>query len=126
MGGSSLTRATSPNGRWAYTLYDAAGKTPFVSALDTSTRSARCIDLDALTGTNLSRLSLRVDASAHKLTVNNGRQPLIVIDTRSFRTSSPSQPAAFSWKPVAGAATAALAALLVVVRRRRQQPALAQ
>lgn len=48
MGGSPLTRATSPNGRWAYTLYDGAGKTPFVHALDTSTRSARCIDLDAL------------------------------------------------------------------------------
>jgi len=25
MGGSPLTRATSPNGRWAYTLYDGAG-----------------------------------------------------------------------------------------------------
>jgi hypothetical protein len=128
MGGSPLTRATSPNGRWAYSLYDAAGKTPFVHAFDTSTRSARCVDLDALTGTNLSHMSLHVDAPAHTLTVNNGRRSLTVIDTRSFRTSSPSQPAAFSWKPVAGAAAAALAAVaaLFLVLVRRQQGALAQ
>jgi DNA-binding beta-propeller fold protein YncE len=130
MGGSPLTRATSPNGRWAYTLYDRAGKTPFVHALDTSTRSARCIDLDALTGTNHSRRRLHVDAAAHTLTVTSGRRPLVVIDTRSFRTSAPSEPAAFRWKPVAGAIAAALAALaavcLMLVRRRRQQPALAQ
>jgi DNA-binding beta-propeller fold protein YncE len=130
MGGSPLTRATSPNGRWAYTLYDRVGKTPFVHALDTSSRSARCIDLDALAGTNLSRTRLHVDAAAHTLTVNSGRRPVVVIDTRSFRTSSPSEPAAFRWKPVAGATAAALAAVaalfLLLVRRRRQQPALAQ
>jgi len=130
MGGSPLTRATSPNGRWAYTLYDGAAKTPFVHALDTSTRSARCIDLDALTGTNVSRMRLHLDAAAHTLTVTSGRRPLVVIDTRSFRTSAPSEPAGFRWKPVAGATAAALAAVtalfLVLVRRRRQQPALAQ
>jgi DNA-binding beta-propeller fold protein YncE len=129
MGGNPLTRATSPNGRWAYTLYDGAGETPFVHALDTSTRSARCIDLDALTGTNLSRLRLHLDAAAHTLTVNSGQRRLVVIDTRSFRTSSPPEPAAFRWKPLAGATAAALAALtallLMLVRRRRQQPALA-
>jgi DNA-binding beta-propeller fold protein YncE len=130
MGGSPLTRATSPNGRWAYTLYDGAGKTPFVHALDTSTRSARCIDLDALIGTNLSRMHFRLDAAAHTLTVTSGRRAMVVIDTHSFRTSSPPEPAAaFRWKPVAGATAAAFAAVtvlfLLLVRRRRQQPALA-
>src|SRR5204863_3995643 len=81
MGGSPLTRAMSTNGRWAYTLYDGAGKTPFVHALDTSTRSARCIDLDALAGTALSRLRLHVDAAADTLTVSSGRRPVVVIDT---------------------------------------------
>jgi DNA-binding beta-propeller fold protein YncE len=130
MGGSPLTRATSPSGRWAYTLYDGAGKTPFVHALDTSTRSARCIDLDALAGTDLSRLRLDVDAAADTLTVNSGQHPVVIIDTRSFRVSSPSEPAAFPWKPVAGASGAALAAmgafLVLVLHRRRQQPALVQ
>jgi hypothetical protein len=127
MGGSPLTRATSPNGRWAYTLYDGAGKTPFVHALDTSTRSARCIDLDALAGTDLSRLRLDVDAAADTLTVSSGQRPVVVIDTRSFRTGSPSDPAAFPWKPLAGSSAAALAAagalFLVLVRRRPRQPA---
>jgi hypothetical protein len=39
MRGSPVTRAMSPDGRWAYTLYDGAGGTPFVHALDTSTAS---------------------------------------------------------------------------------------
>jgi hypothetical protein len=128
MGGSPLTRATSPNGRWAYTLYDETGKTPFVHALDTSTRSARCIDLDTLTSTNLWRLRLDLDAAAHTLTVNSGRRPRVTIDTRSFRTSAPSEPAAFRWQPIAGGAAAAVAAItvlfVVLVRRRRHQPAL--
>jgi hypothetical protein len=129
MGGSPLTRATSANGRWAYTLYDGAGTTPFVHALDTSARSARCIDLDALTGADLSRMGLRVDTAAHTLTVISGRRSVVVIDTRSFRTSSPAEPASFGWKAVTGATAAALAAvtglLLVLVRQRRRQPVLA-
>ena len=128
MGGSPLTRATSQNGRWAYTLYDGAGKTPFVHALDTSTRRARCIDLDALAGVDLSRLRLNVDAAADTLTVSRSQRAVVVIDTRSFRTSSPSEPGAFPWKPVAGSSAAVLAAagalFLVLVRRR--QPALVQ
>jgi hypothetical protein len=48
MRGQPLSRATSAEGRWAYTLYDGAGGTPFVHALDTVGRTARCIDLDAL------------------------------------------------------------------------------
>lgn len=128
MGGSPLTRATSPDGRWAYTLYDGAGKTPFVHALDTSMRSARCIDLDTLSGTNLSRMRLQVDAAAHTLTVNSGRRAVVVIDTRSFRTSASSEAAGLRWEPAAAASAAALAAvtaLFILVRRRRRQPALA-
>ena len=54
MRGSPITRTTSRDGRWAYTLYDGAGRTPFVHALDTSRRQARCIDLPMLVGaTNL-------------------------------------------------------------------------
>ena len=37
-------------GRWAYTLYAVPGATPFVHALDTAKRTARCIDLDRLAG----------------------------------------------------------------------------
>jgi hypothetical protein len=50
MRGYPITRASSPDGRWAYTLYDGAGKHPFVHALDTQGRTAACIDLDGLAG----------------------------------------------------------------------------
>jgi hypothetical protein len=45
MYGVPVTRASSPDGRWAYTLYDSP-EHPFVHALDTSGRTAACIDLD--------------------------------------------------------------------------------
>ena len=62
MRGQPLTRATSSDGRWAYTLYDGAGKAPFVHALDTKNRTARCIDLDSLAKTDLTHLGLKLDA----------------------------------------------------------------
>ena len=45
MGGQPATRATTPDGRWAYTLYARAKGKPFVHALDTARRQAFCIDL---------------------------------------------------------------------------------
>lgn len=45
MAGLPLARATSPGGAWVYTLYDGAGGTPFVHALDTLHRRAVCLDL---------------------------------------------------------------------------------
>ena len=50
MRGSPLARAMSLDGRWAYTLYDGNGGHPFIHALDTVDASAKCIDLDQLTG----------------------------------------------------------------------------
>jgi hypothetical protein len=52
MRGTPITRTTSPDGRWAYTLYDGNGE-PFVHALDTVGRTARCIDLHGLAGRDL-------------------------------------------------------------------------
>ena len=45
MTGSPMTRATSLDGRWAYTLYSRPSGRPFVHALDTVGRRAVCIDL---------------------------------------------------------------------------------
>lgn len=85
MRGRPLSRATSRDGRWAYTLYDGGG-TPFLHALDTSAVSARCIDLDALKGADTSRLRLRLGPGS-ALVVGNGLRPLVSVDTRSFRVS---------------------------------------
>ena len=50
MAGFPQTRATSPDGRWAYTLYESAERDhpPFIHALDTKRGTAVCIDLDPL------------------------------------------------------------------------------
>jgi hypothetical protein len=91
MRGSPITRSLSENGRWAYTLYDGAGGTPFVHALDTSRRRARCIDLPMLHGYGkLShvRFTSSVGGATLRLGVP-GRTPLAEIDAADFRVSAP-------------------------------------
>jgi hypothetical protein len=88
MNGHPLTRATSPDGRWAYTLYEGAAH-PFIHALDTSGRSARCIDLDWLHGRkDLWRLRFALKRDGRQLSVRSGARSVAVVDTRSFRASA--------------------------------------
>ena len=82
MRGQPVTRATSADGRWAYTLYARPG-TPFVHALDTARSEAFCIDLPARL-TVPRQMALRLDAAAEGLRVVQGRASLATIDTRSF------------------------------------------
>ena len=84
MRGWSVTRKTSSDGRWAYTLYARTKKEPFVHALDTVRRQAYCIDLpldmkrpDQMT----LRLRLRGD---EMLDIRQGRNTVAAVDTRSF------------------------------------------
>ena len=88
MRGRPLTRVASPGARWAYTLYDGAGDAPFVHALDTSTGSARCIDLEMLPRRDLWQLRLSLDRAGRTLTVSARQQRLVSIDTRSFRVAA--------------------------------------
>ncbi len=126
MRGSPVTRAASPDGRWAYTLYDGYGKGPFIHALDTRTRTARCIDLDLLAGNDVSRLRLSLNGAGDRLTVSNPQHPVAVVDTRTFAVSSPTERASSTWISWAfvllsiGGALAAGGALALVLRRRRQ------
>lgn len=96
MRGSPITRATSPNGRWAYTLYDGAGSTPFLHALDTSRRQARCIDLPMLARRqDLWQLRLTVAPDGTKLGAGTAGKTVALVDTtRDFRVSVPAEPAA--------------------------------
>lgn len=133
MRGNPLSRQASPDGRWAYTLYDGAGGTPFVHALDTSGRTARCIDLDALAGNaHLARLRLHLDARG-SLGVRDGDQTELIVDTKTFRVRAPANASA---EPVArhgsgvGWRLAGLAVLGTLVAsgslllaRRRRRPA---
>jgi protein MpaA len=70
MGGLPITRASSPDGRWAYTLYDGNGGEPFIHALDTVARRAICVDLPQLEDRrNLFMLRLRIENAGRELVV---------------------------------------------------------
>ncbi len=96
--GLPITSAASPDGRWAYTLYDAADKAPFLYALDTVSSRAVKIALPGLRSySNLSLLKLRVDAGKHKLEllarsadtghVDTDSAPVVSIDTQRLQAS---------------------------------------
>jgi hypothetical protein len=90
MNGDPLTRTSSPDGRWAYTLYSGT-EHPFVHALDTVARDARCVDLDSLTGRNdLPSLRLSLGSDGRDLSVQApGGEQLAVVDTQTFETAIP-------------------------------------
>lgn len=132
MHGQPLTRVTSADGRWAYTLYAGGGEAPFVHALDTASRSARCIDLHTLAGTDPSRLRLSLDPSHGLLSVTRNAQRVATVDLSSFRAGLPSaSTSGFPW-PLAGLgvlgvlATAAWMPFLVRRKRNRNSPRLAE
>jgi hypothetical protein len=89
MRGYPLSRASSAGGRWAYTLYDGAGGTPFLHALDTTKRTARCIDLDDLAGRALPALRLQLDEKGHTLRVVSRDARVLGVDTRTFAVDAP-------------------------------------
>ena len=89
MAGFPITRQTTADGRWAYTLYDGAGKEPFVHALDTVNGEAHCIDLELLAGRqDLYGLRLGLGPGGSGLAVLDGAEKLTAIDTSDSSRSS--------------------------------------
>ena len=131
--GVPLTRVTSADGRWVYTLYT-GGEENFIHALDTVERTAVCIGLDGIPGEALSQAKLTLSATTL------GVGGLAVVDLRTFKVAKPAaavippaptptrKPAAASggggvpWLPIAGGLVL-LAALGLLVRRRRPETA---
>lgn len=88
MGGEPVTRASSADGRWAYTLYARRGHEPFVHALDTARRAAYCIDLPLrLRYDRQHGLRLRLDGGSLLVRSSTAR-PLATVDTRTWRVES--------------------------------------
>lgn len=85
MRGKPLTRTTSADGRWAYTLYDGGGGSPFVHALDTASRIAHCIDLPQLNGRS-DLWQLKLVRAGNALRVGN----IVAISTTDFAVVRPS------------------------------------
>ena len=123
MTGAPVTRAASPDGRWAYTLY-ASSPHPFVHALDTARRTAVCIDLDDI---RIGGWGATLDLSGPILAVVGRRGRVLArIDTRGHRLiahrAPASEDAGTSWLPIA-VPTAALLLLAAAVARRRRPAA---
>jgi hypothetical protein len=122
MRGAPITRMLSADGRWAYTLYDGAGGTPFVHVLDTATSRAHCIDLPMLVG-NQSLWSLRFTRGPDgqiRIGTSAGAA-LAIVDTRTFAASVPAAHAPSNLRPwLIAAALAALSLLVVLAATRRR------
>jgi hypothetical protein len=91
MNGIALTRATTTDGAWAYTLYDEGRGRMFVHALDTVRGRAHCIDLPRVAGGGVMRLDLSADQSRLDVLVDG--QGLARINTTTFVISQPPAPA---------------------------------
>lgn len=83
MRGQPATRATSDDGRWAYTLYARPKLPPFVHALDTARREAFCIDLP-VTMKQTKQMTLRLVLAGGTLRVRSGRTEIAKVDLRSL------------------------------------------
>jgi hypothetical protein len=124
MRGAPITRILSVDGRWAYTLYDGGGGTPFVHALDTATSRAHCIDLPMLVGNQnvwAMRFTHGPDA---QIRIGTSSAALAVVDTTTFAASVPvvNGPSSFRpWLMVAVAVLAGLSLLVAVAATRRRR-----
>ena len=83
MRGWAVTRKTTSDGRWAYTLYARAKHEPFVHALDTVRRQAYCIDIP-LDLTRVEQMGLRLALRGRMLEVRQGGAGVAAIDTTTF------------------------------------------
>ncbi len=80
--GIPLTRVSSEDGRWAYTLY--TGEEPFIHALDTEGRTAVCIDLPQSVATDPAGVHMTLAGDQLTLT---GSRPLAHVDLKSYKVS---------------------------------------
>jgi hypothetical protein len=131
MRGLPLSRVLSADGRYAYTLYDGGGDTPFVHVLDTIGVQAHCVDLDELAGRqDLYSFRLRREPTGDVAVTLRGSS-FLVVEKTSFRVvdSASAAPASedsgFPWKPIGAGAAVLIALAVSVLALRRRRPATA-
>jgi hypothetical protein len=95
MQGSPVNRASSRDGRWAYTLYTGPKET-FLHALDTVEGRAVCVDLPQLESLREPfQLRLRLARGGNEIVVYSrdrkdaGSSPLLKVDAESFEVRRP-------------------------------------
>ncbi|MFL5960594.1 MAG: hypothetical protein ACJ75G_10040 [Gaiellaceae bacterium] len=121
MAGYAMTRTTSADGRWVYTLYQKPSGEPFVHALDTVGASAYCIDLPSNKGLYNIVLSLRNHDRTLAADWRSGR-PWLNVAVGTWRISYPGGGFPWAWVGAGiGGGLALLSAAALLFRRRRRE-----
>jgi hypothetical protein len=92
MRGLPMARANSPDGRWAYTLYNGGGRPrdeAFIHILDTVDGVSHCIDLPDVSGREAWNLQLQLDAGGGALNAQRGGRVLASMDTKTYEVTKP-------------------------------------
>jgi hypothetical protein len=84
MTGFAVTRATSRDGRWDYTLYTRPNDVPFIHALDTVALRAVCIDLPSVPQTDLGNATLKLGPGGSHLRIESGGNTQATVDTATY------------------------------------------
>jgi hypothetical protein len=116
MRGSPVTRTTSGDGRWVYTLYTNPGGYPFVHALDTVRGVAHCVGLPLRSQKQIYDAKLALHGSTLSV------KPWFRIDTKTWRVSGVRRRSS-PWWPLS---LPALVPLLALVAGRRRVKELTQ
>jgi hypothetical protein len=116
MQGSAMTRTTSADGRWVYTLYYNPGGYPFVHALDTVRGVAHCVGLPATASEQNGLGNVVLALHGNRLAVHwrSGR-PWLNVDLASWRVT-PAGGGGFPWLWLALGLGLAVAVLLLLRR----------
>jgi hypothetical protein len=121
MAGSAMTRTTSADGRWVYTLYQKPNGEPFVHALDTVRGAAYCVDLPKNRSLYNIVLSLRNGGRTLAVHWRSGR-PWLRVAVGTWRVSDAGGGFPWAWTGAGiGAALALLSAGALLLRRRRSE-----
>lgn len=127
MQGYPVTRTTSADGRWVYTLYQNPGGYPFVHALDTMRGVAHCVGLPLQSQRGIYNLVLLLHGRTLSVHWRSGR-PFVNVDTTSWRVTPAHRGGFDRWWAILALPPLLAAGAAVAVRRRRPsaaEPALA-
>ena len=103
MEGYPVTRTTSADGRWVYTLYQNSGGYPFIHALDTVRGVAHCVGIPLANQNGIYNIALTLHGKSLAVHWRSGR-PFVNVNTSTWRVT-PAHRSTFPWLWVALAAS---------------------